>query len=70
MKVKALPEDFQVEEVSSLEVTRKPGPFAVYRITKSSWDTFDLLADLARRLGVERRDIAVAGIKDRHGRTT
>ena len=70
MKVKTVPEDFQVEEVSSLEVSSTPGPYAVFRLTKSSWDTFDLLAALARRLGVERRDVAVAGIKDRHGRTT
>jgi tRNA pseudouridine13 synthase len=70
MKVKASPEDFRVEEQSSLEISDRPGPYAVYRLEKSSWDTFDLLELLARRLGVERRDVTVAGIKDRHGATS
>jgi len=69
MKMKASPEDFRVEEQSSLEVSDRPGPYAVYRLEKRSWDTFDLLDVLARRLGVARRDVTVAGIKDRHGAT-
>jgi len=70
MKVKASPEDFRVEEVSSVELSERPGPYTVYRLEKTSWDTFDLLDLLARRLGVERRDLSVAGIKDRHGSTS
>jgi len=70
MKVKASPEDFRVEEQSSLELSDRPGPYAVYRLEKRSWDTFDLLDVLARRLGVARRDVTVAGIKDRHGATS
>ena len=70
MKVKASPEDFRVEEVSSLAISAHPGPYAVYRLEKTSWDTFALLDLLARRLGVNRQDIAVAGIKDRHGATS
>jgi tRNA pseudouridine13 synthase len=69
MKVKSSPGDFRVEEVSSLAISDRPGPYAVYRLEKISWDTFALLDLLARRLGVERRDVAVAGIKDRHGTT-
>ena len=70
MKVKASPEDFRVEEQSSVELSDRPAPYAVYRLEKASWDTFDLLDLLARRLGVERHDITVAGIKDRHGSTS
>jgi tRNA pseudouridine13 synthase len=70
MKVKSSPEDFRVEEESSVELSDRPGPFAVYRLEKTSWDTFDLLDLLARRLGVARRDVTVAGIKDRHGSTS
>lgn len=70
MKVKASPEDFRVEELSTAVIRDRPGPYAVYRLDKSSWDTFDLLALLARRLGVSRRDITVAGLKDRHGATS
>lgn len=70
MKVKASPEDFRVEEVSSVELSARPGPYAVFRLDKTSWDTFDLLDLLARRLGVDRRDVTVAGLKDRHGATS
>jgi tRNA pseudouridine13 synthase len=70
MKVKASPGDFRVEEVSSLAISDRPGPYAVYRLEKTSWDTFALLDLIARRLGVDRRDVAVAGIKDRHGSTS
>jgi tRNA pseudouridine13 synthase len=70
MKVKASPGDFRVEEESTIELSDRPGPYAVYRLEKASWDTFDLLALLARRLGVARRDITVSGIKDRHGSTS
>jgi tRNA pseudouridine13 synthase len=70
MKVKASPEDFRVEEESSVELSDRPGPYAVYRLEKTSWDTFDLLDLIARRLGVARRDVTVAGIKDRHGSTS
>ncbi len=52
MKVKASPGDFRVEEVSSLAISDQPGPYAVYRLEKTSWDTFALLDLLARRLGV------------------
>lgn len=70
MKVKASPGDFRVEEVSTVVISDRPGPYAVYRLEKTSWDTFALLDLLARRLGVHRRDIAVAGLKDRHGATS
>ena len=69
MKLKATPEDFRVEEVAALSVSARKGPYAVYRLTKRSWDTFDLVPLLARRLGVEAGDVSVAGIKDRHGET-
>lgn len=70
MKVKASPEDFRVEEESAVVISDRPGQYAVYRLDKTSWDTFDLLDLLARRLGVRREDITVAGIKDRHGSTS
>jgi tRNA pseudouridine13 synthase len=58
-----------VEEEAQVPVSAA-GDHAVYRLTKSSWDTFDLLALLARRLGVAPEAVSVGGMKDRHGRTT
>jgi tRNA pseudouridine13 synthase len=69
VKVKATPTDFIVQEESSLTLGRKRSEFAVFRLSKSSWDTFDLIDLLARRWGVRRDDISVGGMKDRHGST-
>ena len=45
------------------------GEYAVFRLSKTSWDTFDLVDLLARRWGVSRADIGLGGFKDRHGNT-
>jgi len=70
MKLKVNPEDFIVDEAVNLPVQAKRGPFRVYRVRKRNWDTFDLLARLARVFGCSRRDFAVGGFKDRYGQTT
>ena len=69
MKIKVRPEDFVVQEQAEVALSPRPGPFAVFALSKRQWDSFDLVSYLARRLGVERRDIALAGIKDRFGDT-
>jgi len=69
VKVKATPADFTVREESGLTLSRRPSPYAVFRLSKTSWDTFDLVDLLARRLGVRRDDVSVGGMKDRHGNT-
>jgi tRNA pseudouridine13 synthase len=70
VKIKVRPEDFVVQEQAEVELDPRSGPFAVYELAKRQWDSFDLLAYLARRLGVERRDISFAGLKDRFGDTS
>ncbi|HEY9594437.1 MAG TPA: tRNA pseudouridine(13) synthase TruD [Spirochaetia bacterium] len=69
MKVKSTPADFVVQEVSSLSLRSSPTDYAVFRLTKSSWDTFDLIDLLARRFRVRPADISVGGLKDRPGST-
>ena len=69
MKIKVRPEDFVVQERAEVDLDEKPGPYAVFRLEKRQWDSFDLLAYLSRRLGVERRDLRLAGLKDRFGDT-
>ncbi len=70
VKLKVTPADFVVEEVSDMPLSPRRGDFAVFRLSKTSWDTFDLIDLLARRMGVHRDDISVGGFKDRHGSTT
>lgn len=69
MKVKASPADFIVQEESELSLSARRARFAVFRLSKTSWDTFDLIDLLSRKWGVGRGDISVGGIKDRHGST-
>jgi tRNA pseudouridine13 synthase len=69
VKIKVRPEDFVVQEQAEVRLDSKPGPYAVFELAKRQWDSFDLLAYLSRRLGVERRDIRLAGLKDRFGDT-
>ncbi len=69
MKVKASPADFVVQEEAQLTLSTRPAEYAIFRLSKISWDTFDLIDLLSRRWGVRRDDISVGGIKDRHGST-
>jgi tRNA pseudouridine13 synthase len=69
VKVKARPADFVVQEESSVVFSLQRTDYAVFRLLKSSWDTFDLIDYLARRWGVHGDDISVGGMKDRHGST-
>jgi tRNA pseudouridine13 synthase len=69
MKIKAKTEDFVVREESTLALSEKPQIHLVFRLIKQDWDTFDLIDMLARRLNIQKQDIATGGIKDRHGHT-
>jgi tRNA pseudouridine13 synthase len=69
VKVKATPADFVVEEEGGPELSDRPLPYAVFELSKTSWDTFDLVDLLSRTWNVPRDGISLGGIKDRHGRT-
>jgi tRNA pseudouridine13 synthase len=69
MKVKVRPEDFVVREEPLVVPGPAPERFAVFRLSKREWDTFDLVGLLSRRLGVSGGDISYGGIKDRFGAT-
>jgi tRNA pseudouridine13 synthase len=69
MKIKVKAEDFIVREESTLVLSAKPQTQMVLRLSKQHWDTFDLIDLLARRLKIPNQDVAVGGIKDRHGKT-
>jgi len=70
VKLKVTPTDFLVEEETDLRLSPRASLYAVFRLSKKSWDTFGLIDLLARRLRVGREDINVGGIKDRHGSTS
>jgi len=68
MKLKQQPDDFQVEELTSVAPSGQ-GLFALYRMEKSGWSTPDALAAVRQRWQVEPRRISYGGLKDRHART-
>ena len=69
MKVKQLPEDFQVEELTVAQAGAT-GEFAFYRLEKTGWTTPDALAAIRRRWQIEVRRMSYGGLKDRHAATT
>ena len=67
MKLKRLPEDFQVEELT--QFAADGGSFAFYRLTKQSIGTPEAIEAIARRLHVPRQRISYGGLKDKHAVT-
>jgi tRNA pseudouridine13 synthase len=65
MKLKQLPEDFQVEERTDVRPGEE-GPFAYYRMEKRGWSTPDALAAVRRRWKIDLRRLSYGGLKDRH----
>jgi len=67
MKLKCVPEDFQVEEVTQ----RRPGVgrLAFYRLTKRNLGTLEAIENLARHLGRGPHEFSFGGLKDRHALT-
>lgn len=67
MKLKRLPEDFQVEELTAF--VPDGGPFALYQLTKRSLGTPEAITAIAQRWNLARRQMAYGGLKDRHALT-
>jgi tRNA pseudouridine13 synthase len=68
VKIKRIPEDFQVEERTNV-VPGAQGAFALYRLTKEGIGTFEAVTAIARRWNVPERRISYGGLKDRHALT-
>jgi tRNA pseudouridine13 synthase len=68
MKLRQQPDDFRVEELSTVE-PGPGGPFAFYRLEKTGWTTPDALAAIRRRWKVDFRRMSYGGLKDRHAHT-
>jgi tRNA pseudouridine13 synthase len=68
-RIKSLPEDFRVDEVTDLRISRR-GRFRIYRLTKTDWNTTDLIVRLSRDLRLPRDTFSFGGRKDRRAVTT
>lgn len=69
MKLKQLPEDFRVEEVTDVAAATA-GDFSLYRLEKKNWTTPDALNIVRRRWQVPFNRVSYGGLKDRHAHTT
>lgn len=67
MKLKCLPEDFEVEELAEIKLA--DGPFALYRLTKRGLGTPEAITAVQRRWKLDRRQISYGGLKDKHAVT-
>jgi tRNA pseudouridine13 synthase len=67
MKLRRIPEDFQVEELTDL--VPRGGPYALFRLTKRSIGTPEAIELIGRKLHVPRFRISYGGLKDRHAVT-
>jgi tRNA pseudouridine13 synthase len=68
MKLKCLPDDFQVEE--QIAPLPQRGPFALYTLTKTSLGTPEAIDAILSNWNLARGQVAYAGLKDRHALTT
>jgi tRNA pseudouridine13 synthase len=68
MKLKSLPTDFRVREVST--VRAQGGPYALYELHKTSLGTPEAIQAILRSWNLPRHQISYGGLKDRHAQTS
>ncbi len=68
MKLKCLPEDFRVEELS-LARPDGPGRYTFYRLSKQGLGTIEAVEAICRRWNLAGHRVSYAGLKDRHAST-
>ena len=67
MKLKRIPEDFRVDELT--DVAPAGGPFALYRLTKRWIGTPEAIEAILQCWRIERERISYGGLKDFHAVT-
>ena len=68
MKLKRLPEDFQVEELKTVSETGG-GRYTLYRLAKRGLGTLEAIEAICRRWNLSSRQVGYGGLKDRHAVT-
>lgn len=69
-KLRLLPEDFVVHEVSNYPPKKEKGKFTIADVTATNWETNLLVREISNRLHVSRQRIGFAGTKDKRAKTT
>ena len=69
-RLRTLPEDFVVKEISSYPPEKENGKFTIADVTATNWETNLLVRELSKRLCVSRKRISFAGTKDKRAKTS
>lgn len=67
-KIKCQAEDFIVKEVIPKSMF-KGNQCLIYRMKKQNWETMAAIKEIAKRIGIDYKNIGFAGTKDRHAVT-
>lgn len=69
-KLRSIPEDFIVREVSNYPSKKENGRFTIADVTAINWETNLLVRELSNQLHISRQRIGFAGTKDKRAKTT
>lgn len=69
MKLKQLPSDFIVEEITTVPISSEKLPHTVYQMEKQEPDTFEAIRLLAKKIRISHHEIGYAGLKDKHSKS-
>lgn len=69
-KLRTIPEDFVVQEVSNYPPKKEKGKFTIADVTVTNWETNHLVRDMSNWLRISRQRISFAGTKDKRAKTT
>lgn len=69
-KLRTVPEDFSVQEISRYPPEKENGRFTVARVTARNWETNLLVRELSNRLHISRKQVGFAGTKDKRARSS
>ena len=70
MIIKEIPEDFVVNEVIDLKLTKEINNYTIFKLTKKNWDAFKIIESLAKALIIKSKLIGFAGNKDKQAITS
>jgi len=69
-KLRVLPEDFSVKEISKYPMENQEGKYTLADVTAINWETNALIRELSKKLHISRNRISFAGTKDKRAKTT
>lgn len=69
-KLRSIPEDFVVTEISNYPSNKENTRFTIADVTSTNWETNLLVKEISSRLHISRQRVGFAGTKDKRAKTT